>query len=113
MDITRDRIDQLNDLKEIKVEKRDGSMSSFYSYKIDFVLHKLTTDIQTINEVEETLYGELSGTAEVKTSEIAEMIVNILDGLDQDVLAQDYVTFYQKEVQSFKNATNAERWNQV
>ena len=108
MDITRDRIDQLNDLKEIKVEKRDGSMSSFYSYKIDFVLHKLTTDIQTINEVEETLYGELSGTAEVKTSEIAEMIVNILDGLDQDVLAQDYVTFYQKEVQSFKNATNAE-----
>ena len=108
MDITRDRIDKLNDLKEIKVEKRDGSMSSFYSYKIDFVLHKLTTDIQTINEVEETLYGELSGTAEVKTSEIAEMIVNILDGLDQDVLAQDYVTFYQKEVQSFKNATNAE-----
>ncbi|MGO3549148.1 MAG: anaerobic ribonucleoside-triphosphate reductase [Paucilactobacillus nenjiangensis] len=108
MDITRDRIDQLNDLKEIKVEKRDGSMSSFYSYKIDFVLHKLTTDIQTINEVEETLCGELSGTAEVKTSEIAEMIVNILDGLDQDVLAQDYVTFYQKEVQSFKNATNAE-----
>ncbi|WP_137601560.1 anaerobic ribonucleoside-triphosphate reductase [Paucilactobacillus nenjiangensis] len=108
MDITRDRIDQLNDLKEIKVEKRDGSMSSFYSYKIDFVLHKLTTDIQTINEVEETLYGELSGTAEVKTSEIADMIVNILDGLDQDVLAQDYVTFYQKEVQSFKNATNAE-----
>ncbi|QER67168.1 anaerobic ribonucleoside-triphosphate reductase [Paucilactobacillus nenjiangensis] len=108
MDITRDRIDQLNDLKEIKVEKRDGSMSSFYSYKIDFVLHKLTTDIQTINEVEETLYGELSGTAEVKTSEIAEMIVNILDGLNQDVLAQDYVTFYQKEVQSFKNATNAE-----
>jgi len=108
MDIIKDRVAELNDFKKITVVKRDGSKSSFYAYKIDFVLHKLTDDTEMINQIEESLYTELSGKQEVKSAVIAEMIVNILKSLEQHDLAQEYTLFYENEVKSFERAINPE-----
>ena len=65
----------LKSLTSIQVVKRDGTVTSFYSYKINLILNALNADEQTSQSVYVTLLDALLNQTTVTTKKIADLFV--------------------------------------
>ncbi|WP_334351823.1 anaerobic ribonucleoside-triphosphate reductase [Companilactobacillus sp. HBUAS56257] len=97
----------LNQLKTIPVEKRDGTQTDFYSYKIDFILDKLELTKNSKQTLEEVLVSKFHNNDLIKTSELHQVIFEQLSKESQTA-ADKYQTYYLADQARFKDATNVQ-----
>ena len=96
----------LKSLTSIQVVKRDGTVTSFYSYKINLVLHALNADKQTSQSVYVTLLDALLNQTTVTTKKIADLFVKGLVNANHEELAKVYRDYRQHDEEAFAEATN-------
>ncbi|WP_283584251.1 anaerobic ribonucleoside-triphosphate reductase [Limosilactobacillus difficilis] len=99
-------INSLDALKGIEVIKRDGTKTSFYSYKINLVLRELKADVDTQKIVASRLLQQLKGQDSVDTAMIANIIVDALRDAGHDEMAASFLKFRKLDEEEFANATN-------
>lgn len=96
----------LNSLTNLKVVKRDGTVTDFYAYKIDLVLNALHTDDDTRQMVILTLVNALADESTVTASRIATLFVEGLKKANHPELAKVYLDYRRRDEESFAEATN-------
>lgn len=96
----------LKSLTSIQVVKRDGTVTSFYSYKINLVLNALNADKQTSQSVYVTLLDALLNQTTVTTKKIADLFVKGLVNANHEELAKVYSDYRQHDEEAFAEATN-------
>lgn len=96
----------LKGLTSIQVVKRDGTVTPFYSYKIDLVLNALNADEQTRHSVYVTLLDALLNQTTVTTKKIAELVVKGLVNANHEELAKVYRDYRKHDEEAFAEATN-------
>lgn len=96
----------LNNLTNLKVVKRDGTVTDFYAYKIELVLKELHADEATRQMVALTLVDALSNESSVEASRIAELFVAGLKKADHPELAKIYQDYRRRDEEAFAEATN-------
>lgn len=97
---------ELNRLTGIQVVKQDGTVTPFYSYKIDLVLNALNADEQTSQSVYVTLLDALLNQTTVTTKKIADLFVQGLVNANHEELAKVYRDYRQHDEEAFAEATN-------
>lgn len=97
---------QLENLKSIKVIKRDGTLSAFYPYKIRFILHQLTLDGAVINFVIDSLTKAAKQLTQINSTTIATIIRDALRQCGADDLANRFDDYHARQEATFKQATN-------
>ncbi|MCF6418930.1 MAG: anaerobic ribonucleoside-triphosphate reductase [Furfurilactobacillus sp.] len=95
-------------LKLLPVQKRGGAMTQFYPYKIVFVLHKLVSDEDLINEIEHDLVNALHDLETIPTAEIHRVLHNSLLKHDQMEAADAYEAYFKHDQDQFAAATSVE-----
>lgn len=96
----------LKSLTSIQVVKRDGTVTSFYPYKINLVLNALNADEQTSLSVYITLLDALLNQTTVTTKKIADLFVQGLVNANHEELAKVYRDYRQHDEEAFAEATN-------
>lgn len=96
----------LKSLTSIQVVKRDGTVTSFYSYKINLILNALNADEQTSQSVYVTLLDVLLNQTTVTTKKIADLFVQGLVNANHEELAKVYRDYRQHDEEAFAEATN-------
>lgn len=96
----------LKSLTSIQVVKRDGTVTSFYPYKINLVLNALNADEQTSQSVYITLLDALLNQTTVTTKKIADLFVQGLVNANHEELAKVYRDYRQHDEEAFAEATN-------
>lgn len=96
----------LKSLTSIQVVKRDGTVTSFYPYKINLVLNALNADEQTSQSVYVTLLDALLNQTSVTTKKIADLFVQGLVNANHEELAKIYRDYRQHDEEAFAEATN-------
>ena len=96
----------LNNLTNLKVVKRDGTVTDFYAYKIELVLKELHADEATRQMVALTLVDALSNESSGEASRIAELFVAGLKKADHPELAKIYQDYRRRDEEAFAEATN-------
>lgn len=96
----------LKSLTSIQVVKRDGTVTPFYSYKINLVLNALNADEQTSQSVYVTLLDALLNQTTVTTKKIADLFVQGLVKANHEELAKVYRDYRQHDEEAFAEATN-------
>lgn len=96
----------LKSLTSIQVVKRDGTVTSFYSYKINLILNALNADEQTSQSVYVTLLDALLNQTTVTTKKIADLFVQGLVNANHEELAKVYRDYRQHDEEAFAEATN-------
>lgn len=96
----------LKSLTSIQVVKRDGTVTSFYSYKINLILNALNADEQTSQSVYVTLLNALLNQTTVTTKKIADLFVQGLVNANHEELAKVYRDYRQHDEEAFAEATN-------
>lgn len=96
----------LKSLTSIQVVKRDGTVTSFYPYKINLVLNALNADEQTSQSVYVTLLDALLNQTTVTTKKIADLFVQGLINANHEELAKVYRDYRQHDEEAFAEATN-------
>ena len=96
----------LKSLTSIQVVKRDGTVTSFYSYKINLILNALNADEQTSQSVYVTLLDALLNQTTVTTKKIADLFVQGLINANHEELAKVYRDYRQHDEQAVAEATN-------
>lgn len=96
----------LKSLASIQVVKRDGTVTSFYSYKINLILNALNADEQTSQSVYVTLLDALLNQTTVTTKKIADLFVQGLVNANHEELAKVYRDYRQHDEEAFAEATN-------
>ncbi|WP_367342316.1 anaerobic ribonucleoside-triphosphate reductase [Limosilactobacillus sp.] len=96
----------LDTLKGVAVIKRDGTKTSFYSYKINLVLRELKADVDTQKIVADHLLQQLKGKDSVDTATIANIIVDALRDAGHDEMAASFLKYRKLDEEEFANATN-------
>lgn len=96
----------LQSLTSVQVVKRDGTVTPFYSYKINLVLHALNADKQTSQSVYVTLLDALLNQTTVTTKKIADLFVQGLVNANHEELAKVYRDYRQHDEEAFAEATN-------
>ncbi len=96
----------LKSLTSIQVVKRDGTVTPFYSYKINLVLNALNADEQTSQSVYVTLLDALLNQTTVTTKKIADLFVQGLVNANHEELAKVYRDYRQHDEEAFAEATN-------
>lgn len=96
----------LQSLTSVQVVKRDGTVTPFYSYKINLVLNALNADEQTSQSVYVTLLDALLNQTTVTTKKIADLFVQGLVNANYEELAKVYRDYRQHDEEAFAEATN-------
>lgn len=96
----------LQSLTSVQVVKRDGTVTPFYSYKINLVLNALNADEQTSHGVYVTLLDALLNQTTVTTKKIADLFVQGLVNANHEELAKVYRDYRQHDEEAFAEATN-------
>ena len=96
----------LKSLTSIQVVKRDGTVTPFYSYKINLILNALNADEQTSQSVYVTLLDALLNQTTVTTKKIADLFVQGLVNANHEELAKVYRDYRQHDEEAFAEATN-------
>lgn len=96
----------LQSLTSVQVVKRDGTVTPFYSYKINLVLNALNADEQTSQSVYVTLLDALLNQTTVTTKKIAYLFVQGLVNANHEELAKVYRDYRQHDEEAFAEATN-------
>lgn len=96
----------LQSLTSVQVVKRDGTVTPFYSYKINLVLNALNADEQTSQSVYVTLLDALLNQITVTTKKIADLFVQGLVNANHEELAKVYRDYRQHDEEAFAEATN-------
>ena len=96
----------LNSLTNLKVVKRDGTVTDFYAYKIDLVLNALHADDATQQMVTLTLVDALADESTVTAPRIATLFVEGLRKANHPELAKVYLDYRRRDEESFAEATN-------
>ncbi|MEE6683657.1 anaerobic ribonucleoside-triphosphate reductase [Limosilactobacillus reuteri] len=96
----------LKSLTSIRVVKRDGTVTPFYSYKINLILNALNADEQTSQSVYVTLLDALLNQKSVTTKKIADLFVQGLVNANHEELAKIYRDYRQHDEEAFAEATN-------
>ena len=96
----------LKSLTGIQVVKRDGTVTPFYSYKINLVLNALNADEQTSQSVYVALLDALLNQTTVTTKKIADLFVNGLVNANHEELAKVYRDYRRHDEEAFAEATN-------
>ncbi|MCC4411075.1 anaerobic ribonucleoside-triphosphate reductase [Limosilactobacillus reuteri] len=96
----------LQSLTSVQVVKRDGTVTPFYSYKINLVLNALNADKQTSQSVYVTLLDALLNQTTVTTKKIADLFVQGLVNANHEELAKVYRDYRQHDEEAFAEATN-------
>lgn len=96
----------LKSLTSIQVVKRDGTVTPFYSYKINLVLNALNADEQTSQSVYVVLLDALLNQTTVTTKKIADLFVKGLVNANHEELAKVYRDYRQHDEEAFAEATN-------
>ncbi len=99
----------LDDLKGLKVEKRGGTVTAFYPYKIEMVLNNLHADADTQQAVAQLLHERLAKEGQTSASAIAELMVDGLRQAGHDELATSFLDHRKMAEQQFAEATDATR----
>ncbi|MCD7113055.1 anaerobic ribonucleoside-triphosphate reductase [Limosilactobacillus agrestis] len=99
----------LKSLTSIQVVKRDGTVTSFYSYKINLVLNALNADERTRRSVYVTLLDTLLNQTTVTTKKIANLFVKGLVNADHEELAKVYRDYRKHDEEAFAEATNPQK----
>ncbi|MCD7120867.1 anaerobic ribonucleoside-triphosphate reductase [Limosilactobacillus agrestis] len=99
----------LKSLTSIQVVKRDGTVTSFYSYKINLVLNALNADERTRRSVYVTLLDTLLNQTTVTTKKIANLFVKGLVNADHEELANVYRDYRKHDEEAFAEATNPQK----
>lgn len=96
----------LQSLTSVQVVKRDGTVTPFYSYKINLILNALNADEQTSQSVYVTLLDSLLNQTTVTTKKIADLFVQGLVNANHEELAKVYRDYRQHDEEAFAEATN-------
>lgn len=96
----------LQSLTSVQVVKRDGTVTPFYSYKINLVLNALNADEQTSQSVYVTLLDALLNQTTVTTKKIADLFVQGLVNANHEELAKVYRDYRHHDEEVFAEATN-------
>lgn len=96
----------LQSLTSVQVVKRDGTVTPFYSYKINLVLNALNADEQTSQSVYVTLLDALLNQTTVTTKKIADLFVQGLVNANHEEFAKVYRDYRQHDEEAFAEATN-------
>ncbi|PEG88222.1 anaerobic ribonucleoside-triphosphate reductase [Lactobacillus sp. UMNPBX7] len=96
----------LQSLTSVQVVKRDGTVTPFYSYKINLILNALNADEQTSQSVYVTLLDALLNQTTVTTKKIADLFVQGLVNANHEELAKVYRDYLQHDEEAFAEATN-------
>lgn len=96
----------LQSLTSVQVVKRDGTVTPFYSYKINLILNALNADEQTSQSVYVTLLDTLLNQTTVTTKKIADLFVQGLVNANHEELAKVYRDYRQHDEEAFAEATN-------
>ncbi|OUN45384.1 anaerobic ribonucleoside-triphosphate reductase [Limosilactobacillus reuteri] len=96
----------LQSLTSVQVVKRDGTVTPFYSYKINLILNALNADEQTSQSVYVTLLDALLNQTTVTTKKIADLFVQGLVNANHEELAKVYRDYRQHDEEAFAEATN-------
>lgn len=96
----------LQSLTSVQVVKRDGTVTPFYSYKINLILNALNADEQTSQSVYVTLLDALLNQTTVTTKKIADLFVQGLVNANHEELAKVYRDYRQHDEETFAEATN-------
>lgn len=96
----------LQSLTSVQVVKRDGTVTPFYSYKINLILNALNADRQTSQSVYVTLLDALLNQTTVTTKKIADLFVQGLVNANHEELAKVYRDYRQHDEEAFAEATN-------
>ncbi|MDV8946437.1 anaerobic ribonucleoside-triphosphate reductase [Limosilactobacillus reuteri] len=96
----------LQSLTSVQVVKRDGTVTPFYSYKINLVLNALNADEQTSQSVYVTLLDALLNQTTVTTKKIADLFVQGLVNANHEESAKVYRDYRQHDEEAFAEATN-------
>ena len=96
----------LQSLTSVQVVKRDGTVTPFYSYKINLILNALNADEQTSQSVYVTLLDALLNQTTVTTKKIADLFVQGLVNANHEELAKVYRDYRQHDEEAFTEATN-------
>ena len=96
----------LQSLTSVQVVKRDGTVTPFYSYKINLILNALNADEQTSQSVYVTLLDALLNQTTVTTKKIADLFVRGLVNANHEELAKVYRDYRQHDEEAFAEAAN-------
>ena len=96
----------LQSLTSVQVVKRDGTVTPFYSYKINLILNALNADEHTSQSVYVTLLDALLNQTTVTTKKIADLFVQGLVNANHEELAKVYRDYRQHDEEAFAEATN-------
>ena len=96
----------LQSLTSVQVVKRDGTVTPFYSYKINLILNALNADEQTSQSVYVILLDALLNQTTVTTKKIADLFVQGLVNANHEELAKVYRDYRQHDEEAFAEATN-------
>ena len=96
----------LQSLTSVQVVKRDGTVTPFYSYKMNLFLKALNSDDQTSQSVYVTLLDALLNQTTVTTKKIADLFVQGLVNANHEELAKVYRDYRQHDEEAFAEATN-------
>ncbi len=96
----------LNHLTDLKVVKRDGTVTDFYAYKIALVLNALHADDHTKQVVATTLFENLIKETNVKTTTIADLFIKGLEEAGHPEMVKAFKDYRKQDEENFAEATN-------
>lgn len=99
---------ELDTLINIPIEKRSGTQTSFYPYKIDFVLDQLSLNDDQKEHIIDRLVDHFSDAKLIGTKEIHEFIFRALSEAGLNEAANEYEDYFQTDQAKFAKATNVQ-----
>ena len=97
---------QLATFQDVEVEKRDGTVTPFYSYKLDLIMRSLNADWATQAKVYNELTKLLQGQKRITTAAIAQAMIEGFRAANHDDFALAFINYRKKDDQAFAEATN-------
>lgn len=99
---------KLETLITIPVEKRSGVKTSFYPYKIEFILDKLNLNTDQKKIVIDQLVQHFNYLDIIPAAQIHSLIYRVLNENGMEQQASVYEDYYQKDRERFDKATNVQ-----
>ena len=93
-------------LQDVNVIKRDGTITPFYSYKLDLIMRELHADWATQTKVYEELVKSLAGKNRVMTIEIAQAMIDGFRAAGHNEFAMAFINYRKQDDRAFAEATN-------
>ena len=99
---------ELQKLVSIPVEKRSGTVTSFYPYKIEFVLDQLQLNSQQKDIVISELVSHFIDLKHLTTTQIHGLIFDVLNDNEMEEQAENYERYFEADQDKFSRATNVQ-----